>query len=59
MKRSEIFNLRRFDTDMTRQPVQARQSKNAQAWTVPLKETIKALLQSLPRMSSTFPRLPS
>ena len=56
MRRSEIFNLRWFDTDMTRETVHVRQSKNGKARAVPMNETIKALLQSLPKTSEyVFP----
>ena len=56
MGRGEIFNLRWFDTDRTRETVHVRQSKNGKARAVPMNETIKALLQSLPKTSEhVFP----
>jgi integrase len=56
MTRSEIFNLRWFDLDMTRESVHVRESKNGKARAVPMNETIKALLQSLPKTSEhVFP----
>ena len=51
MRRSEIFNLRWFDIDVTRETIHVRQSKNGKARAVPMNETIKALLQSLPKTS--------
>ena len=56
MRRSEIFNLRWFDIDITRETIHVRQSKNGKARAVPMNETIKALLQRLPKMSEyVFP----
>ncbi len=56
MRRSEIFNLRWFDIDVTRETVHVRQRKSGKARAVPMNETIKALLQSLPKTSEyVFP----
>ncbi|MCA1593284.1 MAG: site-specific integrase [Acidobacteria bacterium] len=56
MRRSEIFNLRWFDVDATREIVHVRQSKNGKARVVPMNETIKSLLQSSPKTSEyVFP----
>ena len=56
MRRSEIFNLRWFDIDLTRETVHVRQSKNGKARAVPMNETIKTLLQRLPQTSEyVFP----
>ncbi|MBA3320474.1 MAG: site-specific integrase [Pyrinomonadaceae bacterium] len=56
MRRGEIFNLRWFDIDLTRETVHVRQSKNGKARAVPMNETIKSLLQGLPKTSEyVFP----
>ncbi len=56
MRRGEIFKLRWFDIDMTRETVHVRQSKNGKARAVPMNETIKILLQGLPKTSEyVFP----
>jgi integrase len=56
MRRSEIFNLRWFDIDTTRETVHVRQSKNGRARAVPMNETVKVLLQNLPKASAhVFP----
>jgi integrase len=51
MRRGEIFNLRWFDVDLTRETVHVRQSKNGKARAVPMNETVKGLLQRLPKTS--------
>jgi integrase len=56
MRRGEIFNLRWFDVDMARETVHVRQSKNGKARAVPMNETIKDLLQHIPKTSEhVFP----
>ena len=56
MGRGEIFHLRWFDTDMTRETLHVRQSKNGKARAVPMSEIIKALLQSPPGTASMSSR---
>jgi integrase len=51
MRRGEIFNLRWFDVDLTRETVHVRQSKNGKARAVPMNATVKGLLQRLPKTS--------
>lgn len=51
MRRGEIFNLKWFDLDFTRECIHIRQSKNGRARVVPMNETIKALFRSLPKAS--------
>jgi integrase len=56
MRRGEIFNLKWFDIDATREAIHVRQSKNGKARAVPMNETIKSLLQGLPKTSEqVFP----
>ena len=56
MRRGEIFNLMWFDIDIAREAIHVRQSKNGKARAVPMNETIKSLLQSLPKTSEqVFP----
>ncbi len=56
MRRSEIFNLQWFDVDMVRETAHVRQSKNGKARAVPMNETVKGMLQRLPKTSEyVFP----
>lgn len=56
MRRSEIFSLRWFDIDTTRETIHVRQSKNGKARAVPMNETVKALLRGVSKASEyVFP----
>ncbi|HVG29302.1 MAG TPA: site-specific integrase [Pyrinomonadaceae bacterium] len=56
MRRSEIFNLKWFDVDAARETIHVRQSKSGKARAVPMNETVKSLMGSLPKASEyVFP----
>jgi integrase len=49
-------HLRWFDVDLARETVHVRQSKNGRARAVPMNETVKGLLQGMPKASEyVFP----
>ena len=49
MRRGEIFNLKWFDVDFTRNLIQIQESKSNKKRLVPINETIRTLLDNLPR----------
>lgn len=51
MRRGEIFNLKWFDVDFSRNLIQVRESKSGRKRFVPVNETVRSLLAGLKRRS--------
>jgi integrase len=52
MRRGEIFNLQWFDVDMMRQAIKVRYTKSGKDRTIPMNQTVRGLLEGLPKTSS-------
>ena len=56
MRRGEIFNLQWFDVDFARLLIKVRNTKSGKDRSIPMNQTVKALLESLPKTNGyVFP----
>lgn len=54
MRRGEIFGLQWFDVDFAREVVKVRNTRNGKNRMIPMNQTVREQLSTIPKQASTF-----